>query len=76
MVGGRPTAANADARNRFLLDQCDKVLLLYANPGGKTDCLVREALDRGLPVSVLDHPANGHWLDLGASVWTVGDDDS
>jgi hypothetical protein len=52
------------------------VLLLYAYPVCKTDRLVREALDRGLPVSVLDHPANRHWLDLGASMWTVGDDNS
>jgi len=61
----------AGKRNRFLLDRCDEVLLLYASPGGKTDRLMREALDRGLPVSVLEHPANIPWLDLGATVWRL-----
>jgi hypothetical protein len=73
MVGDRPNAANAARRNLYLLDHCDEVLLLYATLGGKTDRLVREALDRGLSVSVLDHPANASWVELGATVWGMSD---
>lgn len=71
MVGSRSTKQNAAIRNRILLERASSVLLLYASPGGETDRMVREALDRGLSVSVLDHPANLRWLELGATVHRV-----
>jgi len=70
MIGRRITRSNAAKRNEWLLGQTDRLLLLYASPGGETDRVVRLDLDRGIPVSVLDHPANARWLDLGATVWT------
>lgn len=73
MVGKRPIIPNARKRNLHLLGLCDAVLLLYATPGGDAEGLVRVALGRGLAVAVLDHPANVHWLDLGATVWGLGD---
>jgi hypothetical protein len=45
------------------------VLLLYATRGGETERVVKLAPARGLPVSVLDHPACNSWLDLGATVF-------
>jgi hypothetical protein len=67
--GARITRANAAIRNAFLLDEASEVVLLYATRGGETERMAREALERGLPLSVLDHPANARWLDLGAKVW-------
>lgn len=69
VTGSRITRANAAIRNAFLLDRASEVLLLYATPGGETERMVRAALARGLPVSVLDHPANERWVELGASVY-------
>jgi len=69
VAGTRITRANAAIRNAFLLDGASEVVLLYAKPRGETERLVQAALERGLPVSVLDHPANARWLDLGAKVW-------
>lgn len=69
MAARRPTKASSARRNDWLLERADEVLLLYASPGGETERLVQAALERGMPVSVLDHPANARWLDLGARVW-------
>ena len=69
MIGRRITRPNAAKRNEWLLGQADRLLLLYASPGGETERVVRLAIDRGIPVSVLDHPANARWLELGATVW-------
>ncbi len=69
MAARRPTKASSARRNDWLLEQAGAVLLLYASPGGETERLVQAALERGLPVSVLDHPANARWHDLGARVW-------
>ena len=73
MVGKRITRENAVKRNEFLLEIADSVLLLYATPGGETERVVNLALARGLPVSVLDHPANARWLELGATIFEIPD---
>lgn len=44
MTGRRVTAANADRRNRHLLDMAESVLLLYASPGGETERVARRAV--------------------------------
>ncbi|MGI8482989.1 MAG: hypothetical protein ACR2OU_01845 [Thermomicrobiales bacterium] len=64
--GDRITRENATIRNAYLLTVADRVLVLYASPGGATDALAREALQRGLPVNVLDHPGNAGLIEAGA----------
>ena len=73
VVGKRITRENAAKRNEYLLEIADSVLLLYATPGGETERVVNLALARGLPVSVLDHPANARWLELGATMFEIAD---
>jgi len=62
----RPTAATAEVRNRFVLGRATAVLALHAAPGGRTEALVRAALEAGKPVATLGHPANAHLVALGA----------
>lgn len=68
MVGTRQGRENARRRNDRLLTLADEVALLFASPGGETERVVRAALDRGMPVRVLDVAVNARWRALGAGV--------
>lgn len=64
--GPRITRENAEIRNAYLLEIADRVLILAAAEGSRTDALAREALRRGMVVEVLDHPMNAHLVEAGA----------
>jgi len=61
----RLSEATALVRNRTVVALADRVLFLYAEPGGKTEALCREAVALDKPVFALDLPENGHLWPLG-----------
>ena len=67
----RLTAELAERRNRFITALADRVLVAYAEPGGKTERLCRELLAEGKPVFVLPSEANGHLVAMGAREFRV-----
>lgn len=69
--GTRITRENAEKRNTYLLEIADRVLILAATEGSRTDAMARDALRRAMPVFVMDHPMNTHLLDAGAHIATV-----
>ena len=62
----RPTTANAAKRNACVASLASRLLVAYAEPGGKTAGLCAAALTRGQPVFTLDSPDNAHLVTLGA----------
>lgn len=66
----RATRATAAARNRYVCDRADAVLIAYAHPGGDTAALAQELLAAGRLVYALDHPANAPLLAVGATCYT------
>jgi len=57
----------AEQRNRFVAALADTLLVAYADPGGGTERLCREALAWGKPVYTLRSPHNEHLVRLGAT---------
>ncbi len=68
---GRITAETAAQRNRFVAALADELLILHAQPGGKTEQLCREALTWGKPIYTLAHPTNANLLALGAQEYPL-----
>ena len=69
--GTRITRENAEIRNAYLLEISDRLLVLSANEGSRTAAMAHEALRRGKPVFMMDHPSNAHLLDAGAAIATI-----
>ena len=63
----RPTAAIAAQRNAYVAALADRLLIAYAERGGKTEALCKDALAQGKPVFALDSPDNAHLMELGAT---------
>ena len=62
----RPTAATSVERNERVAALVDTILIAYAEVGGKTEALCREALTRGKPVFALASEDNAHLINFGA----------
>lgn len=62
----RVTARLAIRRNEFVAAVADRVLIVHAEPGGRTAKLAQTTLERGAQLLTLDAPENRHLLDLGA----------
>ena len=62
----RPTATTSNARNEYVAELADSVLIAHAEKGGKTEALCREALTRGKSVFALASEDNVHVIELGA----------
>ena len=67
----RPTAAIVARRNASIAAVCDRILVAYAQPDGKTEALCKQALTRRKPVLTLDSPHNAHLMALGASSFSA-----
>jgi predicted Rossmann fold nucleotide-binding protein DprA/Smf involved in DNA uptake len=67
--GGQQRRATADlaaARNAFVASLADELFVAYAEPGGKTERLCREALAQGKPVLTFEASENMNLIALGA----------
>jgi predicted Rossmann fold nucleotide-binding protein DprA/Smf involved in DNA uptake len=62
----RINAHLATQRNEFVAAIADRVLIVYAEPSGRTAKLARTILERGTPLLTLPVPENKHLLDIGA----------
>jgi predicted Rossmann fold nucleotide-binding protein DprA/Smf involved in DNA uptake len=62
----RITARLAARRNEFVAAIADRVLIVYAEPSGRTAKLARTILERGARLLTLPTPENKHLLDAGA----------
>ncbi|MFL6227349.1 MAG: DNA-processing protein DprA [Pyrinomonadaceae bacterium] len=62
----RVTARLAVRRNELVAAVADRVLIVHAEPGGRTAKLAQTILERGARFLTLDAPENRHLLDLGA----------
>ena len=62
----RPTAVTSTERNERVAALVDTILIAYAEVGGKTEALCREALTRGKPGFSLASEDNAHVIELGA----------
>jgi predicted Rossmann fold nucleotide-binding protein DprA/Smf involved in DNA uptake len=62
----RITARLATRRNEFVTAIADRVLIVYAEPFGRTAKLARTILERGTRLLTLPAPENKHLLDIGA----------
>jgi len=69
-TNARATLAVAQARNNLLRTQTRAAIVLYADPGSQTMAWVMSMIDKGVPVSVLDHDANGELIAAGARPFT------
>lgn len=67
----RSTSQSAAYRNRIVAALADALLVAHAQPGGKTEALVRQALGWGKTVYTLDSPANEHLTTLGARAFDL-----
>jgi predicted Rossmann fold nucleotide-binding protein DprA/Smf involved in DNA uptake len=61
----RINARLAIRRNEFVAAIADRVLIVYAEPSGRTAKLARTILERGTPLLTLPTPENKHLLDIG-----------
>lgn len=68
----RVTRDAALERNAFVADMADVLLVAYANPGGSTDDLCRNALRNGKRVLTIDEPGNEQLIALGAEAAAEG----
>ena len=62
----RPTATIAARRNACVAALADRLLIAYAEKGGKIEALCKEALAEGKRVFALDSVDNTHLIELGA----------
>jgi predicted Rossmann fold nucleotide-binding protein DprA/Smf involved in DNA uptake len=69
----RITSDTSLARNRFVAALADAVLVVHAEPGGKTEGLCQEVLTWRKPLYALAGDANAHLLALGAKPVGPGD---
>lgn len=62
----RPTTETALYRNQFVAALADRIIVAYAESGGKTEQLCRQALEWGKPVYALDSKYNESLISTGA----------
>jgi predicted Rossmann fold nucleotide-binding protein DprA/Smf involved in DNA uptake len=62
----RVTRETARARNAFVANLADELFVAYAEPGGNTERLCRDALGQGKRVRTFGAPENEHLIELGA----------
>ena len=64
----RPTNQTAAERNRLVLSLADRVLIVHAATGSRTETLARDSLTTGKPLYTLatDDDANANLIALGA----------
>ncbi len=67
----RATAESATLRNRIVAALADALLVVHAQPEGKAEALVHEALAWGKRVYTLDLAANRHLLAAGAEAFDL-----
>lgn len=67
----RPTVESATLRNRIVAALADALLVVHAQPGGKAEALVREALAWGKKVYTLDLTANQHLRAAGVGAFDL-----
>jgi predicted Rossmann fold nucleotide-binding protein DprA/Smf involved in DNA uptake len=65
----RATAETAARRNLQCAAACQRVLIIHAQPGGRTESLCRQAVAWGKQVYTLGDEANAHLLALGVEPW-------
>ncbi len=73
----RPTATTADKRNRLVVSLAERVLIVHAADGSRTEALAREAVATGKPIYTLatDDGMNANLIALGAvPIGTQADD--
>lgn len=56
----------AEERNRVVAALAERVLIVHAAPGGKTEQLCHQVVAWGKPLFTLDDDANAHLIELGA----------
>jgi predicted Rossmann fold nucleotide-binding protein DprA/Smf involved in DNA uptake len=56
----------AQKRNEFVATLADKVLVVYANPGGKLDRLSRKIVSCNKPLLAFECKENAHLISIGA----------
>jgi len=62
----RATAALAQQRNEFVAALADEIIICYAEPGGRTESLVAQAIAWGKRVMTFDLPETKNLVALGA----------
>jgi predicted Rossmann fold nucleotide-binding protein DprA/Smf involved in DNA uptake len=62
----RATADLAAARNAFVASLAEELFVAYAEPGGRTEHLCREALAKGKPILTFEASENANLMALGA----------
>ena len=62
----RPTATIASRRNSHVAALSDRLLITYAEPGGRSEQLRKDAVARGKSVFTVHSPDNAHLMELGA----------
>jgi predicted Rossmann fold nucleotide-binding protein DprA/Smf involved in DNA uptake len=65
----RVTAVLAEKRNRFVAALAHELLIVHADPKGKTVEIAREAIVAGKTVYALESDANAHLFEMGAQVF-------
>ncbi len=60
---------NVDLRNQWVVDLSSKVLIIYADPGGKIDHLCTKILLSGKDVFAIKSLFNQHLFEAGAKAW-------
>jgi predicted Rossmann fold nucleotide-binding protein DprA/Smf involved in DNA uptake len=60
----RITAAQAEARNRFVGALADRVFVPHAAPGGKTIALIGQLLSKGTQISTVSDPFNAELISM------------
>jgi predicted Rossmann fold nucleotide-binding protein DprA/Smf involved in DNA uptake len=63
----RPTTDLTARRNSHVAALTDRLLIAYAEKGGKTEKLCKDVLAQGKPAFALDSPDNAHLLQLGVA---------
>ena len=62
----RATVDLAERRNELVAALADRIFVAYAEPGGKTEALVKKAREWGKPVLTFDSVENRSLIALGA----------
>ena len=64
----RITAELSEKRNRFIAEMADKILIAYANKGGKLERFASELLEKGKKVWTFESDYNKGMIESGANV--------
>jgi hypothetical protein len=67
----RTTAAQAIIRNEFVAAHAQALLIPHASPGGKTEMLARQIVERGQNLYTFDDENNTTLIRIGASPYSL-----